>query len=176
MQITQKILLIEFDFWNKTLKNDLFCGFKRNSFLMDAIDEQITGLLRDNAKLRIKELAAAIGLSTTPVFERIKRLEREGVITGYHAAVNYKKLGKSVLAICAISLQQHRRSMIETFEKEIQNFEEVETCYHVAGQFDYLLKVRTRDMEAYQQFVTLKLASLKNIARVQSSFVMTEVK
>jgi DNA-binding Lrp family transcriptional regulator len=143
---------------------------------MDHIDRRIVELLEQNAKLRIKEIAADVGMSTTPVFERIKRLEKEKVILGYHANVNHKKLGKQLVAICAISLQQHRTGFIDTFEADIVAFEEVVEVCHVAGQFDYLLKVRTTDMDAYQQFVSRKLASLQNIARVQSSFIMSQVK
>lgn len=143
---------------------------------MDHIDHKIVRLLEANAKLRIKEVAAELEMSTTPIFERIKRLEREGVILGYHARLNHKKLGQDLLAICAISLQEHRSAYIDTFEKDIVAFDEVVECCHVAGQFDYLLKVRTVDMDAYHHFVSRKLASLDNIARVHSSFVMTQVK
>lgn len=143
---------------------------------MDQTDKKITDMLARNAKLRIKEIAGELGMSTTPVFERIKKLERAGVIEGYHARINPEKTGKVLPAICAISLQEHKTAFLDTFEKEIVKFDEVEECYHVAGQFDYLLKIRTTDMQAYREFVTRKLASLDNIARVQSSFIMTEVK
>jgi DNA-binding Lrp family transcriptional regulator len=85
-------------------------------------------------------------------------------------------MGRSIMAICSISLNQHRTEFLTKFEKEIVDFTEVIECLHVAGQFDYLLRVMTPDMESYRNFVTIKLASLKNIAQVRSSFVMTEVK
>lgn len=143
---------------------------------MDKTDQRILTLLSQNAKLRIKEIAGDLGMSTTPVFERIKKLERQGIIEGYHAKINRKKLGKVLPAICAISLQEHRSAYLETFEREIIKFEEVTECFHVAGQFDYLVKINTADMDEYRHFVTRKLASLDNIAKVQSSFIMTEVK
>jgi len=143
---------------------------------LDSVDLKILTLLENDAKLRTKEIAARVGLSTTPVFERIKRLEKDGIILGYQAKINRHALGRSIMAICSISLNQHRTEYLEKFEKEIVNFAEVAECLHVAGQFDYLLRVTTADMESYRNFVTTKLASLKNIAQVRSSFVMTEVK
>lgn len=153
----------------------IFVAMAENHSTLDATDLKIVSMLAGNAKLRIKEMAGALGLSTTPVFERIKKLEASGIIRGYHAEIDHKKLGRGLLAICSISLQEHRSAYLEAFERDIVNFEEVVECYHVAGQFDYLLKVRTSDMDAYQRFVAKKLASIHNIARVQSSFVMTEV-
>ncbi len=143
---------------------------------MDKTDLRIVDMLAANGKRSIKSMAEELGLSTTPIFERVKRLEREGVIQGYRAQIDRRKLGQNLLAICAISLQEHRSAFIDTFEEEIVAFDEVIECYHVAGQFDYLLKVRTKDMDAYQHFVARKLASLNNIAKVQSSFIMTTVK
>lgn len=143
---------------------------------LDSTDLKILALLEKDAKLRTKEIAAQVGLSTTPVFERIKRLEHGGVILGYQAKVNRHALGRSIMAICSISLNQHRTEYLTKFEKDIIKFPEVAECLHVAGQFDYLLRVTTPDMESYRNFVTTKLASLKNIAQVRSSFVMTEVK
>jgi len=143
---------------------------------MDEIDRRILEILEKDAKLSTKEIAAKVGLSVTPVFERIRKMERRGIITGYRARVNRESVGRNILAICSISLDQHRTEYLKRFEKEIVNFPEIDECLHVAGQFDYLLRVSTPDMESYRRFVTEKLASLDNIAHVQSSFVMTEVK
>lgn len=145
-------------------------------FAPDHKDMQIISLLEENAKLTTKEIAAKIGLSTTPVFERIRKMERLGVILGYHTRISRTAVGRDIMAVVSISLNQHRTEYLEQFEKEIVNFKEVNECLHVAGQFDYLLRVTTPDMESYRNFVTVKLASLQNISQVQSSFVMTEVK
>ncbi|MEM9050845.1 MAG: Lrp/AsnC family transcriptional regulator, partial [Bacteroidota bacterium] len=142
----------------------------------DVTDIKILNILSSNAKLRTKEIAAQVGLSVTPVFERIKRMERSGVIQGYRAQVNREAIGKNIMAICSISLNQHKTEFLRKFEKEIVDFEEVSECLHVAGQFDYLLRIMTPSMESYRNFVTEKLASLNNISQVNSSFVMTEVK
>lgn len=142
----------------------------------DKTDLEILRLLQQDAKMTIKELAIRLNLSQTPVYERIKKLEAEGMITAYRAIINAKKLGYSLVAYCNISLITHQRAMLEKFETDVQQIKEVSECYHIAGMFDYLLKVVVKDMDEYQQFLTKKLASLENIAKVQSSFVMTEVK
>ncbi len=145
-------------------------------FSLDQTDKRIIEVLEENGKLAIKEIAAKVGLSATPVFERIKKMEASGVISGYHARINRKALDRNLMAVCSVSLNEHKIEFLREFEREIVKFDEVEECLHVAGQFDYLLRVTTPDMEAYRNFVTVKLASLKNISHVQSSFVMTEVK
>jgi DNA-binding Lrp family transcriptional regulator len=144
--------------------------------MLDSTDKMILSHLYRSAKLTIKELADLLNLSSTPVFERIKKLENSGYIKGYHASLDYKMLGYDLVAYCTISLSTHQRTLIEKFESEITQFSEVRECYHMTGLFDYLIKVMVPDMESYQYFLTKKLASLENIARVQSSFVMTDVK
>lgn len=144
--------------------------------MTDEIDKCLLRLLQADGKSTIKELAGKLNLTTTPVYERIKRLEKGGVIKSYRATVDRKKIGLSLMVFANISLQEHHSSQIAKFQKDILQFPEVIACYHIAGMFDYLVHALVRDMEAYQQFVTTKLASLENIGKVQSSFVMTEVK
>jgi DNA-binding Lrp family transcriptional regulator len=143
---------------------------------LDATDKQILNLLQEDAKLTNKEIADRLHMTTTPIFERIKKLEREGFIKKYVALVDRKKAQLSLLAFCDVSLKEHTRDYLECFEKDVQSLEEVVECYHIAGMFDYLLKVVVPDMETYQHFVAQKLAGLENIGRVQSAFVMTEIK
>ncbi len=144
--------------------------------MIDTIDKSILKLLQTDAKLTIKEIANKLNLSSTPIFERIKRLERSGYINSYRATINRKKIGLSLMVFCDISLNQHEASYISKFEEDIQQFTEVIECYHIGGMFDYLIKVVAEDMDAYQDFVAKKLASVDNIRKVQSSFVMREVK
>lgn len=144
--------------------------------MLDKTDKSILRLLHGNSKLTIKEIAHKLNLTPTPIFERIKRLEREDYITSYKAVINRKKIGLPLLVFCNISLNQHETSFISKFEKDIQELPEVIECYHLGGMFDYLLKVVANDMDAYQHFVSKKLASIENIRQVQSSFVMSEVK
>lgn len=142
----------------------------------DPYDIAILQEVQKNAKITIKDLSEKINLSPTPTFERLKKLEKEGYITGYHAKLGIKKLGLSLMVMCNVSLKNHQKDIIEKFQEEIIRFDEVKECYHIAGMYDYLLKIIVKDMDAYQQFVSKKLASLDNIGNVQSSFVMIELK
>ncbi|MCB0471517.1 MAG: Lrp/AsnC family transcriptional regulator [Flavobacteriaceae bacterium] len=144
--------------------------------MIDAIDKSILKMLQKDSKQTIKVIANRLNLSATPVFERIKRLEKEGYITSYRAVINRKQVGLNLLVLCNVSLNQHEASFIAKFERDIQQLDEVIECYHIGGMFDYLLKVVASDMDSYQHFVAKKLASLDNIRQVQSAFVMAEVK
>ncbi|KOF01426.1 AsnC family transcriptional regulator [Roseivirga seohaensis subsp. aquiponti] len=144
--------------------------------MVDKIDKQILRLLQLDAKKTTKEIAADLGLTTTPVHERIKKLEREGYIQQYSIRIDRKKVGLMMMAFCSVSLKNHERAFIEKFEQDIQLLDEVIDCYHIGGMFDYLLKVLVPDMDAYQHFISKKLADLDNIGNVQSSFVMSEIK
>ncbi|MFK7756165.1 MAG: Lrp/AsnC family transcriptional regulator [Flavobacteriales bacterium] len=143
---------------------------------LDEIDLNIIRLLQKNAKSTIKELADQLNLSNTPVFDRIKRLEKNGVITGYSARVERDLVGLRLMAFCMLTLKGHRAEFLEDFEKEVNKLSEVIECYHLTGTFDYLLKVLVGDMSDYQEFITKKLTKLTNIDKVQSSFVLTELK
>lgn len=143
---------------------------------LDAIDLQILDLLTKNGKLGNKEIAAVIGLSTTPTFERIKRLERKGIIKGYTAILDKKKIGKGLQVFCQVSLKSHNAEIIDGFEAEIIHLSEVTACYHIAGDFDYSLFIEVSDMDEYQHFLKQKLANIPNIANVQTAFVMSTLK
>jgi DNA-binding Lrp family transcriptional regulator len=144
--------------------------------MLDTQDIKLLKLLEANAKLTNKELAAQLGLTITPVHERVKKLEREGYVTRYKAEIDRKKVGLSLLVFCSVSLKNHQREFIEKFEQDVMHLDEVVECYHTGGMFDYLLKVMVSDMEVYQKFVSNKLADLDNIGNVRSSFVMSEIK
>jgi DNA-binding Lrp family transcriptional regulator len=126
--------------------------------------------------MTIKELSTHLNLTSTPIFERIRRLEREGVITGYGARVDADKMGYPLIAYCYVELERHHTEFIEQFIRDIQKLPEVRECYHIAGMFDYLLKIYSRDMSDYQMFIAKKLASVPNIGKVHSSFVLKEIK
>jgi Lrp/AsnC family leucine-responsive transcriptional regulator len=143
---------------------------------LDKLDKQILKLLQKDCSLNTKQIADKVGLTITPTYERIKRMEKTGVIENYVALLNKEKVGKSLMIFCNVSLQLHSKPLLKRFEQTIVKFDEVMECYHTAGTFDYLLKVVATDMNNYQDFITNKLAALENISHVQSSFVMTEVK
>ncbi len=143
---------------------------------LDLTDKKILTLLQNEAKLTIKEVAQALNLSTTPTFERIKRLERNGIIKKYIAIINEKKVGKKLLTMCRVSLKTHNRQNIQEFENAIIQFPEVIECHHIAGASDYSLKILTTDMAAYHHFISTDLASMSSIGNIQSSFVLHTLK
>lgn len=144
--------------------------------MIDSIDKSILNLLQENSKYTIKELSERLNLTSTPIFERIKRLENNGYILSYSANIDRKKIGLELISFCNVSLKSHETTFISKFETDILQFKEVIECYHIAGMHDYLLKIMVKSMDDYQYFVSKKLASIENIGQVQSSFVMTEIK
>jgi DNA-binding Lrp family transcriptional regulator len=144
--------------------------------LPDATDRRILILLQHDARLTNKEIADKLGKSVTPVFERIKRLEKEGYIRKYVAILDRHKIGMSLLAYTNVQLKEHSFPMLKAFEKAVVRLNEVMECNHMTGSYDYLLKIAVRDMNEYQDFIINKLAKLANIGTVQSSFVMTEIR
>mgnify|MGYP003635241762 CR=1 FL=1 len=143
---------------------------------LDPTDISILKLLQVNSNRTVKSMAESLGLSTTPVFERIKKLEKEGYIANYTAMLNHKKLGLRQTVFIAISLQGHTRSYLEKFVKEINDFPEVVECHRVSGGFDYLLKLVVEDIEAYEKFIITKLTLLPYLGNVQSHIVLSTSK
>lgn len=147
-----------------------------NEVKLDSVDREILMLLQKDSKLKIKEIAHQVGLTVTPTHDRIKRLEKIGVIKQYTALLDKSKINKSLTAYCHVTLHQHSRPLIENFQRETSQIPEVMECMHMSGNYDYLLKVVVEDMNEYQKFIATKLAAIENVSNVQSSFVMTEVK
>ncbi len=143
---------------------------------IDETDKKILQLLQLNAKLTNKEIADKLGLTVTPIYERIKRLEKKKFIKGYVALVDRNKIDKSLMAFLFVSLKEHSQKALKIFEKEILNFPKVTECYHIAGQYDFLLKILVKDMQDYHDFTFNRLATLDNIAHVQTDFVMNDLK
>ena len=143
---------------------------------MDEIDKKIMTELQLDSKQTIKDLSEKMNLTPTPVYERIKKLEENGFINGYKAQINRFKIGLSLMVFCNISLKEHQAKYLSQFEKDIHPLDEVLACYHLGGMYDYLLKICVKNMDEYQNFIANKLANIKNIANVQSSFVMKEIK
>lgn len=146
------------------------------SYKLDRKDKDILELLQVNSKITVKELALKVHLSPTPVFERIKRLEKEGIIRGYMAHLDKEKLGYDLTVFCQVSLKTHTENLIQDFEKAIKKMPEVVEAYHIAGNFDYLLKVIAHNNKQYHQFIIETLSKLDMISNLQSNFVMFETK
>ena len=143
---------------------------------LDTTDLQILKTLQKNAKLTTKELAEAVHLTPTPVFERQKRLERQGNIKKYVAVLDADKLGQGLQVFCKVKLKQINREIAEAFTRRIMRIPEVTECYNTSGSYDYLLKVRARDMKQYQDFVLTKLGDIESVGSIESTFVMSEIK
>ena len=143
---------------------------------LDQIDLQILKTLQRNAKLTTKELADIVHLTPTPVFERQKRLERMGYNKKYVAILDPEKLDRGLLVFCKVKLKQINSEIANSFVRRIQYIPEVTECYNTSGTYDYLLKVRARDMKQYQEFLLTKLGDIDSVAAIESMFVMSEVK
>ena len=143
---------------------------------LDSTDLAILKKLQTNSQLSTKEIAATVNLSVTPVHDRIRKLEREGYIERYVALLNRKKLGKSLIVYCNVTLDKQRKESFEEFNAAVSRLPEVQECSVVSGTFDYLLKVIADDVEAYNSFYQQHLSVLKSVLHISSFFVMSEVK
>ena len=146
------------------------------SLTMDAKDLSILALLQQNARITVKEISEKIHLSTTPVHERIKRMENEGVIKQYVTLVNHSKVKKGLMVICYVSLKAHSKNAGTKFINAINEMNEIIECYSISGEFDFMLKVVEENMDSYYDFHVNKLSQIENIGNVQSVFVMGVIK
>ena len=143
---------------------------------MDTIDKKLLFLLQNDCKKTTKELSVKLNLSVTAVYERIKKLEREGIIQNYVALVNRSKVNKGFVVFCHIKLIQHTREFLTKFESQVVKLSEILECHHVSGDYDYILKIAVRDMEEYREFLVTKLTTLEHIGSTHSTFMISEVK
>jgi len=143
---------------------------------MDSTDKEILRHLQKDALLTTKELASRLNLSPTPVYERVRRLEKDGVIKKYVALVDREKVAKDLMVFCSIRLKEHAQEAGAKFVDEIVQMDEVQECYNISGDYDFMLKIVVHDMREYQAFLMNKLASLENIGSTHSIFVMSEIK
>ena len=143
---------------------------------LDSKDLAILNLLQQNARATVKEIAEQVHLSTTPVHERIKRMEANGVIKQYATLVDHTKVKKGLMVICYVSLKEHNKIAGVKFIKAIQAMNEVIECYNISGEFDFMLKVVEEDMNAYYDFHVNKLSQIENMGHVQSVFVIGIIK
>jgi len=147
-----------------------------SSVKLDETDLVLLRLLQQDAKMKHKELAAELGLTITPIYERIKRLEKSGVIKQYATLLNPEKIGKELISFSMVILEKHSQAYLKEFETAAMKIDEVMECYHLAGQYDYLLKVVVKDMNSYQKFIVDKLSAIDNVGQVQSSFALSTLK
>ncbi|WP_339920404.1 Lrp/AsnC family transcriptional regulator [uncultured Flavobacterium sp.] len=143
---------------------------------LDLIDKKLLLLLQTDSKKTTKELSLKLNLSVTAVYERIKKLEREGIIDKYVMLLNKRKVEKGFVVFCHLKLIQHTKEFVTRFESDVVQLKEVLECYHVSGDYDYILKIVVKDMEAYREFLVTKLTTLQHIGSTQSTFMISEVK
>ena len=143
---------------------------------LDKTDIQILRALQRNAKLTTKELASTVNLTPTPVFERLKRMERQGIIRKYVAVLDAQKLDRAFVVFCSVKLSHMNHDVAVEFARRIGHINEVTECYNISGDYDYLLKINVRDMAHYQQILLDKLGTIDSLGSLKSSFVMAEVK
>ena len=143
---------------------------------MDKTDREILMQLQVNAKQNTKEIATKVGLTVTPTYERIKKLEQKGYVKNYVALLDRNLIGKQIISYCQITLYKHQRELIDIFKDSILNLSEVMECHHVSGNFDFLLKISVNDMNQFQEFINKKLSVVEGISTIQSSFVMNSFK
>lgn len=147
-----------------------------NNETLDETDRKILRILQRNSDLTVKELAAKLHLSTSPTFERQKRLERDGYIERYMAVLNPRKVGNGIMVLCNIRLKQHSQELIQEFMDVVQNLEEITECYNTSGDYDFLIKVYAHDMKSYQQFMLNTLGTINCIGSLHSIFIIDETK
>ena len=147
-----------------------------NNENLDDTDRKILRILQRNSDLTVKELATKLHLSTSPTFERQKRLERDGYIERYMAVLNPRKVGNGIMVLCNIRLKQHSQKLIQEFMDVVQNLEEITECYNTSGDYDFLIKVYAHDMKSYQQFMLNTLGTINCIGSLHSIFVIDETK
>lgn len=143
---------------------------------LDGTDIKILRLLQQNARLTLKEIGAQVNLSSTPVYERFRRLEREGYIRRYVAVLDVEKLNMGFTVYCSVKLKQQNQEMAQGFAAVIRELREVTECYNISGRYDYLLKIQASSMKAYRDFILNVLGSMDAVSSFESTFVMDELK
>ena len=143
---------------------------------LDAIDKRLLEFLQNDSKVNIKEVAAQLNMTKTPIYERIKRYNKEGIIEKYVAVINRRKISNSMVVFCFVSLESQKLEEIQKFSEAIKRIPEVMECYLMGGANDFLLNVVVSDLDAYHQFSSGKLASLPYVGQIKSTFVLNEIK
>lgn len=159
-----------------TVINKVNCRKSDYMKQLDEIDRKLLNILQVNSRITIRELSEKLHLSTTPIHERIKKLEKSGYIRQYLTLLDSKMLGKKLIVYISVSLNTHTKEAVDEFEKEMEKLDEIMECYYISGNSDFLLKVHCNDMDDYHNFITYKFSIIKNITQFYSSFVMAETK
>lgn len=143
---------------------------------LDHIDRKILSILQKDGRIPNNKLAEKIGLTTTPTLERVKRLERKGIIKGYGAQIDAQAVGCDLVVFCSLKLSVHQMHTLNEVCDEIDKLPEIQACYHITGGEDFLLKIVVKDMRAYEQFMNQKLIRLPGVQRLDSNIVLSTKK
>ncbi|WP_326982861.1 Lrp/AsnC family transcriptional regulator [Chryseobacterium sp. MYb264] len=143
---------------------------------LDKTDKKLLLFLQEDSKQTTKELSYKLGLSVTAVYERIRKLENTGVISKYVVLLDKNKIEKNFVVLCHVKLSQHKKEYVLRFEREVIDLQEVTECFHVSGDYDYILKICVKDMADYRNFMLTKLTTLQHVVSTHSSFMIYEVK
>ncbi len=143
---------------------------------LDDIDKSILRILQSEGRISNKDLAERINLTTTPTLERVRRLEREGVISGYEAKVDPQKVDKGFNAFVTVTLSAHRLHLLDEFTSAVKAIPEILACYNTTGDGDFLLHIVAKDVQDYEQLMRTKLATLPDVQRLYTSIVLNVIK
>ena len=143
---------------------------------LDAIDRRIIAAIQDDGRITTNDLAEKVGLSPSPCARRLRLLENSGVIAGYTAIIDQKKVGLPISAFASIKLERQREEDLDRFAEAVARWPEVADCYLMTGQRDYLMRIVVRDLEAYEAFIKDKLSRLDGVASIETSFALGQVK
>src|SRR5690606_31441310 len=143
---------------------------------LDSIDLKLIEFLQENCKQTTKDLAEKLGLSTTAVYERIKKLEKQEIISKYVAIIDRNKINRGFIVLSLVKIKSHSKDSIINFEKIVSEMPEVLEIFHISGDYDYILKIGVKDMEAYREFMISKLTKLEEVQSTHSMFMIKEVK
>jgi len=144
--------------------------------MIDKIDEQIISIIAKNGRITLSDLAKKVNLSISPCQARLKKLENKKYILGYHARVNYEQLQRAHVAFVQVVLSDTRANALENFNREVSKLESIEQCHMIAGSFDYLLKVRSKNISQYRSILAEKISSLPNVSSTSTFVSMETVK
>ena len=143
---------------------------------LDAIDRKIIAAVQQDGRINIQDLAEKVGLSPSPCARRIRLLEESGIIKGYTAVIDQKKVGLPINAFASVRLERQREENLDRFAQAVARWPEVADCYLMTGPRDYLLRIVARDLEDYERFLKDKLTRLEGVASIETSFALGQVK
>lgn len=143
---------------------------------LDKIDLKILKELQLNSKITNIELSKKVGLSAAPTLGRVQKLEKSGLIKSYHAKINASKLGLGLTALVNVSLIKQVGNTVESFKKSIMNISEIIECFQLTGKYDYQLKIMVKDIQAFEEFISIKLNQCEEIDYINTSIILASIK